>query len=56
MLTETLYGNDHRKEIKQMVSDFPDDFVFVASDLDCEISQRDAAARALQRMAERGEI
>ena len=44
------------KKIKQMVSDFPDDFVFVASDLDCEISQRDAAARALQRMAKRGEI
>lgn len=39
-----------------MVSDFPDDFVFVASDLDCDISQRNAAARALQRMAERGEI
>ena len=44
------------KKIKQLVSDFPDDFVFVASDLDCDISQRDAAARALQRMAERGEI
>lgn len=44
------------KKIKQMVSAFPDDFVFVASDLDCDISQREAAARALQRMAERGEI
>ncbi|MBD5299383.1 MAG: hypothetical protein HDS22_05375 [Bacteroides sp.] len=44
------------KKIKQMVSDFPDDFVFVASDLDCDIRQREAAARTLQRMAERGEI
>ena len=44
------------KKIKQMVSDFPDDFVFVASDLNSDISQRDMAARALQRMAKRGEI
>ncbi|MDE5876886.1 MAG: hypothetical protein K2H47_05245 [Muribaculaceae bacterium] len=44
------------KKIKQMVSSFPDDFVFVVSDLDCDVSQREAAARALQRMAERGEI
>lgn len=44
------------KKIKQMVSGFPDDFVFVVSDLDCDFSQREAAARALQRMAERGDI
>ncbi len=44
------------KKIKQLVSGFPDDFVFVAADLACGVSQREAAARALQRMAERGEI
>lgn len=44
------------KKIKQDVSKFPDDFVFAVSDLDCDVSQRAAAARALQRMAENGEI
>lgn len=44
------------KKIKRIVSDFPDDFVFTASDLGLDISEREAAARALQRMAERGEI
>lgn len=44
------------KKIKQAISDFPDDFVFALSDLDCDVSQREAAARALQRMAENGEI
>lgn len=44
------------KKIKQAISEFPDDFVFTVSDIDCEISQREAAARALQRMAENGEI
>ncbi|MDE6555427.1 MAG: hypothetical protein K2K55_00510 [Duncaniella sp.] len=44
------------KQVQRIVSDFPDDFIFVASDLDFDISKRDAAARALQRMAERGEI
>lgn len=44
------------KKIKQAISEFPDDFVFAVSDLDCDVSQREAAARALQRMAENGEI
>ena len=44
------------KKIKQAISEFPDDFVFAVSDLDCDVSQREAAARALQRMAETGEI
>ncbi|WP_302609688.1 DUF6088 family protein [uncultured Bacteroides sp.] len=44
------------KKIKQTISEFPDDFVFAVSDLDCDVSQREAAARALQRMAENGEI
>lgn len=44
------------KRIKREISGFPDDFVFAANDLDCDVSQREAAARALQRMAERGEI
>lgn len=44
------------KMIKQTVSDFPDDFVFAVSDLECDVSQKEAAARALQRMAERGEL
>lgn len=44
------------KKIKQTISEFPDDFVFAVSDLDCDVSQREAAARALQRMAEKGEI
>ena len=44
------------KKIKQAISEFPDDFVFAVSDFDCDVSQREAAARALQRMAENGEI
>ena len=44
------------KKIKKEILEFPDDFVFVLSDLDCDVEQREAAARALQRMAERGEI
>lgn len=44
------------KKIKQAISEFPDDFVFAVSDLGCDVSQREAAARALQRMAENGEI
>jgi hypothetical protein len=44
------------KKIKQAISEFPDDFVFTVMDLDCDVSQREAAARALQRMAENGEI
>ncbi|MDE5585991.1 MAG: hypothetical protein K2I92_06575 [Muribaculaceae bacterium] len=44
------------KKIQRIVSDFPDDFVFVTSDIDCDVRQREAVARALQRMAERGEI
>lgn len=44
------------KKIKKEILGFPDDFVFVLSDLDCDVEQREAAARALQRMAERGEI
>lgn len=44
------------KRIKQIVSNIPDDFVFAVSDLDCDINQKEAAARTLQRMAERGEI
>ena len=44
------------KKIKQAISEFPDDFVFAVSDLDCDVSQREAAARTLQRMAENGEI
>lgn len=44
------------KKIKQAISEFPDDFVFAVSDLNCDVSQREAAARALQRMAENGEI
>ncbi len=44
------------KKIKQAISEFPDDFVFAVSDLDCDVSQREAAARALQRMAENGDI
>ena len=44
------------KKIKQTISDFPDDFVFAVSDLKCDVSHKEAAARALQRMAERGEI
>lgn len=44
------------KKIKQTISNFPDDFVFTVSDLGCDISQREAAARAVQRMAENGEI
>lgn len=44
------------KKIKQAVSEFPNDFVFAVSDFDCDVSQREAAARALQRMAENGAI
>ena len=44
------------KKIRQAISEFPDDFVFAVSDLDCDVSQREAAARALQRMAENGEL
>lgn len=44
------------KKIKQAISEFPSDFVFAVSDLDCDVNQRQAAARALQRMAENGEI
>lgn len=44
------------KKVKQTISEFPDDFVFAVSDLDCDVSQREAAARTLQRMAENGEI
>lgn len=44
------------KRIKQTILEFPDDYVFAVSDLDCDVSQREAAARALQRMAENGEI
>lgn len=44
------------KKIKQAISEFPDDFVFGVSDFDCDVSQREAAARALQRMAENDEI
>lgn len=44
------------KKIKQTISEFPDDYAFTVSDFDFDVSQREAAARALQRMAERGEI
>lgn len=44
------------KKIQKDVSAFPDGFVFSISDFDCDYSQRDAAGRSLQRMAERGEI
>ena len=44
------------KKIRQNISDFPDDFVFSVSDLECDFSQKEAAARTLQRMAERGEV
>lgn len=44
------------KKIKQTISEFPDDFTFTASDFDFDVSQREAASRALQRMAQRGEI
>ena len=36
--------------------EFPDDFIFTVADLDCNVTQREAAARALQRMAANGEI
>ncbi len=44
------------KKIKQIISELPDDYVFVASDFGLDVSQREASARALQRMAKRGEI
>lgn len=44
------------KTIKDTIAGFPDGFVFVVTDLDCSIQQREAAARALQRMVEKGEL
>lgn len=44
------------KKIRQIVADYPDDYVFAASDIDCGIDERSAAVRQLQRMAERGEL
>lgn len=44
------------KKIKQYVAELPDDYMFVASDMECDVSERGAVSRALQRMAQRGEL
>lgn len=44
------------KQIKQVISDFPNDFVFTTSDFNFDVTQKEAVARTLQRMFQRGEI
>lgn len=44
------------KKIKQIIGEFSDDYVFTAADFDVDVRQREAVAKALQRMAMRGEI
>lgn len=44
------------KKIKQYVAELPDDYLLVASDVECDVSERGAVSRALQRMAQRGEL
>ncbi len=44
------------KKIRQLISDFPDNCIFATTDLTSDFNQQEAAARALQRMAKKGEI
>ena len=54
--TQIEIGMNIARQIRERIAAMPEGFVFTASAISCDATRRGAAARALQRMAKKGEL